>query len=275
MNAVARAGHFLEQQGRDIDRARFAYHFSAGSQEELLAVLGRYQNADGGFARLEVDIKAPESNPFATELALLICVQARVAGEHPLLQRALAHLEATQEEDGGWRFTPEVYQHDLAPWFQGWEWPNLNPACVIAGLLRQLGLGSERLHARVARLFEQRANVQDVATGEFYDVRPYAGYFLPEWTHPQREFYLSGVLWWLMRQQVEGKLADAGHFVEYVRSPQTYLGKHLPAAMLAEQLERLAAEQQEDGGWPSPYNAEWRGWVTVQNLLVLQQFSRL
>lgn len=240
MNTLARAGHFLEQQGRDIDRARFAYHFGTASQEELLAVLGRYQNADGGFSRLEVDIKAPESNPFATELGLLICVQAGIAGEHPLLQRAAAHLEATQDEDGGWRFTPEVYQHELAPWFQGWEWPNLNPACGIAGLLKELGLGSERLHAGVARLFEQHADVKAVATGEFYDVRPYAGYFLPEWEHPQREFYLSGILWWLMRQQIERKLADAEHFFAYVRSPQTYLGRNLPAAMLTEQLYQLA-----------------------------------
>ncbi len=275
MNAVARAGRFLEQHGRDIDRARFAYHFGTTSQEELLAVLSRYQNADGGFARLEVDIKAPESNPFATELALVICVQAQVASEHPLLQRAVAYLEATQDEDGGWRFTPEIYQHELAPWFQGWEWPNLNPACTLAGVLKQLGLGSERLHAGVERLFAQRANVKDVALGEFYDVRPYAGYFLPEWAHPQRDFYLSGVLWWLIRQQLESKLDDAGHFFEYVRSPQTYPGKHLPSTMLAEQLDRLVAEQQEDGGWPSPYNAGWRGWVTVQSLLVLQQFGRL
>ncbi|HEY7126004.1 MAG TPA: prenyltransferase/squalene oxidase repeat-containing protein [Ktedonobacterales bacterium] len=275
MNAVARAGRFLEQHGRDIDRARFAYHFGTTSQEELLAVLSRYQNADGGFARLEVDIKAPESNPFATELALVICAQAEVAGEHLLLQRAAAYLEATQDEEGGWRFTPEIYQHELAPWFQGWEWPNLNPACTLAGVLKQLSLGSERLHAGVERLFEQRANVKDVALGEFYDVRPYAGYFSPEWAHPQRDLYLSGVLWWLIRQQLEGKLPDAGHFFEYVRSQETYLGRHLPAAMLTEQLDRLAAEQQEDGGWPSPYNEGWRGWVTVQSLLVLQQFGRL
>jgi hypothetical protein len=37
----------------------------------------------------------------------------------------------------------------------------------------------------------------------------------------------------------------------------------------------LAAEQQEDGGWPTPYNPNWRGWVTVQNLLVLRAFGKI
>src|SRR5262249_32660882 len=147
----------------------------------LLAILGQYQNPDGGFGcGLEVDIKAPDSNPFATELALLACLQAGVAGDHPLLARAVAYLEQTQDEDGGWRFSAAVYHHDLAPWYQAWPWPNLNPACSLAGLLRGLGLGSENLHARVAALFQKMAHPTDLAGDEYYLVRPYAYYFLPD-----------------------------------------------------------------------------------------------
>jgi hypothetical protein len=275
MDTIAQARAFFAHNGRDIDKARFAYHFEGASQAEMLAVLSRYQNPDGGFHGLEVDIKAPDSNPFATELALVICAQAGVPRDHALLRRVVQYLETTQDEDGGWRFSPGVYEHDLAPWFQGWQWPNLNPACTLAGLLKELGLGSPGLHARVESLFARLASAKDVATGEFYDVRPYAGYFLPEWAHPQREFYLSGVLWWLIRQQSEGKIEDAPHFFEYIRSPQTFIGSRLPEAMLAEQLDRLAAEQAEDGGWPTPYNEGWRGWVTMQSLLVLRQFGRI
>ncbi|HEY7983888.1 MAG TPA: hypothetical protein VID73_06955, partial [Ktedonobacterales bacterium] len=190
-------------------------------------------------------------------------------------QRAAAYLEATQEEDGGWRFAPEIYAHELAPWFQGWEWPNLNPACPLAALLRELGLGSERLHQRVEGMFVRMADVRQVATGEFYDVRPYAYYFLPEGAHPQRELYLAGVLWWLIRQHLAGTVADAGHFFDYVRGPATYTGRLLPAAIRDHWLDALAAEQQPDGGWPTPYNPAWRGWVTVQNLLVLRAFGRV
>ena len=106
-------------------------------------------------------------------------------------------------------------------------------------------------------------------------MRPYASYFLPEWNHPQRELYLSGVLWWLIRQHVGGKDLDGNHFFAYVRQPQTYTARHLPETILSEQLDRMQAEQEDDGGWPTPYNADWRGWTSIQNLLVLRAFGRI
>lgn len=274
MDAIARAQQYFRRNGRDVDRALFAYHFEGGAREEMLALLGRYQNTDGGFGHgLEPDIAAPDSNPFATELALLVCLQADVPRDHPLLTRAVAYLEQTQDDDGGWRFAAGAYQHALAPWFAGWNWPNLNPACSLAGVLKELGLGSAELHRRVEGLFVRLARVDDVAGDDFYGVRPYAYYFLPEWEHPQRELYLSGVLWWLIRQHVAGKLADGEHFFAYVRTPRTYTARLLPPALLAERLDLLAREQAEDGGWPSPYSDAWRGWTTLQNLLVLRAFG--
>lgn len=275
-NAVANAGRFIEKDGRDIEQALFAYHFREGSRDQLIETLGRYQNADGGFGHgLEPDIRAPDSNPFATELALLICLQAGVSTDHSLLGRTVRYLEGTQDEDGGWRVSPAVYEHPLAPWFAAWEWPDLNPACTTSGLLRELGLGSERLHARVEALFERMADPYDLLEGDFYAVRPYAYYFLPEWPHPLRELYVLGVLWWLIRQHARGELADAAHFFAYVRNPETYTGRLMPERILTEELDRLQAEQSEDGGWASPYDPHWRGWTTVQNLLVLRRFGRI
>jgi hypothetical protein len=276
VDPVARARSFFQSNGRDIDRARFEHHFGDLSLEELLAVLGRYQNPDGGFGNgLEPDISAPDSNPFAIDLALQICIQARVPAGHELLRRTVDYLEREQSEEGEWRFMEGVYAHPMAPWFQGWEWPNLNPACPIAGHLRELGLGSERLHDRVARLFDRLADPLDLVSDEFYHIGKYAYYFLPQEESPQREFYLSGVLWWLVRQHAEGNLADSGHFFEYIRTPDTFIGEQMPASILSAQLDALAAEQAEDGGWPSPYDPHWRGWVTVQNLLVLKAFERI
>ncbi len=274
MDAIEKARDFYQNNGRDIDRARFEYHFSSLPQSDLLDILGRYQNPDGGFAGLEFDIAAPQSNPFATELALYICLWAGVKSSHPLLQKTVAYLEANQDADGGWRFVPEIYQHQLAPWFQGWKWPNLNPACTLAGLQMELGLGSKEMLARVEQLFERMARVEDIANGEFYDVRPYAFYFIPDWPHPQAEFYRSGLVWWFIRQHAAAKM-DATHFLEYIRSPQTYAGQALPARILNTWLDKLSAEQTEAGGWPSPYQANWSNWITVNNLLILKAFGRL
>jgi hypothetical protein len=35
----------------------------------------------------------------------------------------------------------------------------------------------------------------------------------------------------------------------------------------------MPAEQGEDGGWPTPYDANWRGRATIQNLLMLRAFG--
>jgi hypothetical protein len=273
-DTIEKARSFFKANGRDIDKARFEFHFGDLPQEELLSVLARYQNPDGGFGNgLEPDISAPESNPFAIDLALQICIHADVTPEHELLQRTVAYLEREQSEEGEWRFTPEVYTRPMAPWFQGWVWPNLNPACPIAGHLQELGLGSERLHDRVAALFERLANPLDLVSDEFYNIGKYAYYFTPQGDSTQREFFLSGVLWWLIRQHAGGKLADNGHFFEYVRDPSTYTGMRIPSPILNSRLDALAAEQADDGGWPTPYDPHWRGWATVQNLLVLEAFD--
>jgi hypothetical protein len=49
----------------------------------------------------------------------------------------------------------------------------------------------------------------------------------------------------------------------------------LPAHILKRRLDMLEAEQQADGGWPTPYNEGWRGWFTDQNLLILRAFGRI
>jgi len=208
------------------------------------------------------------------EIALLICLHANAPKDHPLLQKAVSHLEATQDPDGGWHFVPEIYNHSLAPWFQGWTWPNLNPACPITGLLLKLDLGTSDMLANVTQLFDQLEKPEEVVEGDFYGVRPYACYFLAETGHPHQDFYRRELTSWFVRQHELDQL-DNTHFFEYIRSPSTYAGKSIPADILETRLDLLIAEQADDGGWPSPYDPRWRPWITVNNLLVLEAFGRL
>jgi hypothetical protein len=267
---VRRAGEFLRREGRDIEQAMYEHHFGGMPLSQLADVLAHYQNDDGGFHGLEVDIKAPQSNPFADELALKIMWWADFPRDHPILQRTVAHLEQAQGEDGSWRFAAEIYQHDLAPWFKGWQWPNLNPACTLAGLLKQLGMGSDTLHTRVQDLFNRMANPKDLIGDQFYDARPYAYYFQTEWDFLKAEYYRWGVAWWLTRQHFNNPGLDATHFVDYIPSPSSAIARRLPTSIVHGQLERLLREQSADGGWPTPYDASWRGWNTIVNLLILR-----
>ena len=274
MDVINKARVFLQKNGRDIDQARFDYHFGELPLDSLLKVLGRYQNPDGGFKGLECDINAPQSNPFAVEIALRICLWANTPAESPLLVKTAVYLENTQDPDGGWRFVPEIYQHKLAPWFQGWEWPNLNPTCPLTGLLLELKLGSRAVINRVQQLFELLEKPDDVTKGDFYSVRPYAIYFISETGNPRQGFYRSEMINWFI-QQHELNTMDNTHFFEYILSPRTYAGEGIPVDILNTRLDLLLAEQANDGGWPSPYDAQWRPWITVNNLLVLREFGRI
>lgn len=276
VDRIEQAGQFIAGHGRDIERALFDYHFGSAAQEDLLKVLSRYQNPDGGFGQgLEPDITAPASHAFATSLALRLMVQAGVPGSHPLVARTVRYLEETQDEDGCWPFSPAVYQHEMAPWFQAWTWPSLNPECVIAGHLSLLGVGSPQLHRRVAALFDRLARLDDLVSDQYYALQPYAFYFLGDTEHPLRETYRSGVAWWLIRQHLAGTLDDAGHFFEYVGEPGSAIARLIPPTIIERELDRLESEMQEDGGWPSPYDEQWRAFGTVQALLTLRQFGRV
>ena len=269
------AGEFISRHGRDIEKALFDLHFGTGTMEDVAAALERYQNEDGGFFGLEVDIKAPQSNPFATELALKVMRWANFPREHPVLQRTVQYLENTQREDGTWRFRAEIYEHELAPWFRNWQWPNISPACSIAGLLRQLGAGSRELHARVQALFERLANPADLAGNEFYQVWPYAYYLQTEQAFSNAAFYGWGVVWWMVRQHLTNPSLDAAHLLDFASTPGSAVAARLPASVLRAELDELLMGQSEDGGWPTPYDPKWRGWNAVTNLLILRAHGRL
>lgn len=272
---IARAGEFLHQNGRDIEQALYDCVFGGRSPVDVFDVLARYQNPDGGFFGLEIDIKAPQSNPFATELAVNVMRWLSVPRDHPLLLRTLGWLETTQLDDGTWRFTPEIYQHELAPWFKNWEWPNLNPSGTISGILQQIGVGSERLHKRVRGLFERLAKPEDLLGDEYYSVRPYAYTFLTGWDFLHSELYRYGVVWWMVRQHLTNPALDATHWLDFAPMPRSSIAQRVPVNILNEKLDQLIAEQSADGGWPTPYDSAWRGWNTVMNLMVLRAHGKV
>lgn len=272
---IQKAKEFIHREGRDIEKALFDLHFSNGLLEDVIAVLERYQNEDGGFFGLEVDIKAPQSNPFATELALVAMRWSNVPRDHPVLQRTVQYLENTQREDGTWRFRAEIYEYELATWFKNWVWPNINPACTIAGLLRQFGMGSRELHTRVQALFERLAKPADLAGNEYYQVRPYAYYFQTEHDFPAADFYCWGVVWWMVRQHLTNPGLDATHLLDFASMSNSAVAVRLPASVLRAKLDELILGQSEDGGWPTPYDPLWRGWNTVMNLMTLREYGRI
>jgi hypothetical protein len=205
-------------------------------------------------------------------MAMLVLVSIGVRSDEPMLGRLERWLEDNQDEDGCWRFTRGVYEHELAPWFASWTFPSLNPPLCVAGVARRLGIGSDRLFGRVAALADRLATLDEVDTGGFYDLLPYVEYF-PWVEHSRQEEYLDRLAARIAQIAGDGGYEDAGHFFDHVGSANGELAKRLPQQLLDAQLKRLRGEQQPDGGWLTPYDSAWRPWATASALAILKDYG--
>jgi hypothetical protein len=272
---MERALLFLQNQDRPVELAWARKIAGVGTTDEVVYALEVYQNLDGGFGQnLEIDIAAPDSQPFAARLAMLTMIDTGVTNERPVLRRLAEWLENEQTEEGDWRFPPGVYEHELAPWFAGWSFPALNPALDLAGAALRLEIGSNRLFARIDTLIAELASVEEARNGAFYSVLPYAEFF-PWSSHPDRERYLDAIARGIEEKAKSGDYEDASHFFGHAGGPTNAIAQRLPADLIDQQLVRLAAEQADDGGWPSPYNLRWRPMATADALSILRAYDRL
>lgn len=272
---VDRAIAFLETMNRPVELAWVRSIAGSGAISEVTAALAGYQNEDGGFGKgFEVDIKAPLSQPFAVRLAMQTMIDCGIGNTEPIVQQLAEWLETEQGEDGCWRLPAGVFEYSLAPWFAHWEFPSLNPALCLAGLASQLGIGSDRLFGRVESLIATMGKPEEAGRGAFYEVLPYAEYFASV-DHPERESYLSSLATGIEGRVAAGEYEDAGHFFDHVGGPTSAIARRMAPEMISAQLDRLIGEQEADGGWPTPYDPEWRGWFSARAISMLSAYGRL
>lgn len=266
---------FLAESPRSVDRAWGTFSAGRGERAAVVAALTEYQNPDGGFGRnLEIDIKAPDSNPFAVRLAMIVMSSTGITSDEPIVQPLRDWLEREQGEDGCWRLEPGLYEHELAPWFQGWEFPSLNPALCLAGFATRLGIAAPAVISRVETLARSMASQSQVRDGEFYDVLPYAE-FVPWLPHVLPPAFLDALIDGIAHRLATGGYHDAGHAFDHIGPASGPVARRLPPDSITATLDRLEEEQAPDGGWPSPYDPLWRSWATSSALAILRDFGRL
>lgn len=264
LDAAIRGRNFLLASGSALEAAAVEFVWFGGDPQAVVDGLERYQNDDGGFGRgLEVDIGAPESNPFAACLALtyLRGLPDAVAGS--MRGRVGGWVVENQAEDGDWHFSDATRGGSLAPWFAVWEFPSLNPACNVAGLAAAQGLATPVMLERVARLFSAKASLDVVRDGEYYDLTPYAEYSLTG-TLPSE--YVDALAETIVRWAEEDRFEDAEHFFNLALRNAPALAERIPGEVIDAYVARALADQEPDGGWPSPYDAAWRPAATVATL---------
>ena len=288
MTDLDAARQFMAGHARLLDRRRFELLFDGGDPEPVLDALRAYRNADGGYGHgLEPDLRAPESQPAAAFHGFEVL--AEVATRIPEAAQLCDWLDRNALPDGGLPFALAVADGAACAPF----WANADPQAFSLQITSLVATHAHRVaehdaavahHPWLARATECCVAAIDALAGPpaahelafsiqfldaVYDREPRAsellarlGKFVPE----------DG------RVRVAGGLEDeALRPLDLAPRPGRPARTILEEGAVARDLERLAGEQAEDGGWSVDFQSfspaaalEWRGYATVRALTVLR-----
>jgi hypothetical protein len=276
---LAAADRFVLREARLLERLRFAWRFGDGSADAVVVALLAYRNDDGGFGNsLESDLRGVASQPVPLERALEILDEVdRFDAE--LVSGACGWLASASNADGGVPFVlPSVEGGPHAPWWESDGSSDVNPTAGIAGLLHKRGIEHPWLAKATAYCFEALRELDHVGADDAISV-------LMLLEHVRDRAVFAALSERILDELVTLDPAAEG----YVKSPLAFaphphsLARSLfDDATIERHLDALEASQQDDGGWPISWEppsaaavSEWRGVVTLKNLIVLEDYGRL
>jgi hypothetical protein len=278
------AEQFMAGNGRVLDWRRFERLFRGGDATPVRDAVAAYRNADGGFGfAFEPDGRDPASQPAAVSLALRILDEAD-AWDIELVTAACDWLERTAPAEGGATFVlPTIEAWPRAPWWV--------PEEGASASLIQTGFPAGTLHAREFEhaWLDRATEVMWSRLERPGELGPYetrgALYFLDHVPDRRRAEKALEHLRPLVEQHVEldpEALGEKHGPLDFSPRPGSLSRSLFDDPTIDRHLEHLAAEQQDDGGWTFDWLAwspvaehEWRGFKTVEALVVLRANARL
>lgn len=292
---LAAAETFLREQARILDVRRFERAFGDGTDGSVLDALRSYENADGGYAGLlEPDLRTTSSQPQAAELALRVLDE--VGTVPPDRAAALCDwLGTVTGTDGGVPFThPSARVHPAAPhWHHAdGETASLNPTAALVGLLHRHGVRHPWLDGATTFCRRALGLTGDGAAEalDLYSVRAACWLLDPavplgDDREAVRETLMAGIREHVALDPALTAPGAPGHHIgplEVAPFPDSPGRDLLPADAVEAALDAVVDRQRPDGGWDVNFapistaaTAEWRGWATLQWLLVLHAAGRV
>lgn len=280
---------FIASHARLLDRRRAELAVGDGDPEAAMAVLAGYRNADGGFGwALEPDLRAPTSQPVAAMHAFEVLEEVAPVTS-PLATGLLDWLDVVALPGGALPFAlAGTASAGSAPMWESADTasPSLHMSAVVLGIAHRVARHDP---AVAAHPWLRRAT--DWATEEI------AALDAPR--HAIEFRYVLQILDALdARDELErlgahvpahgtmavtgGKPNEAMRPLDFSPEPGRPLRALLDPGAIEADLDRLEAEQHDDGGWDvdwahwSPAGAlDWRGWATVRALRILRANGRL
>ncbi|WP_419998389.1 hypothetical protein [Streptomyces boninensis] len=299
---LAAAEHFMWLTARVLEQRRLAHCFRPGSAAEYAAdavvtALEAYRSPDGGYAHgLDPDLRGPVSQPAHAAYALRVLDAAdRCAGRR--VEDICRYLTAVSTPDGALpAVDPALRGYPHAPWLAitGDRIGDLTTTGPIVGLLHR----NEVWHAWLFRATDFCwAAIDSIGKTHPYEAEAAVAFLDGSRDRPRAEA-AADRLGRLVREQRlavleperrdrypvgDGYAPGDHHFPhDYARRPDSVARRWFSEEELARSLDYLAAEQQDDGGWPVRRRSwaqlpalESRPIVTLEALLTLRAYGRL
>jgi hypothetical protein len=280
---------FITANARLLDRRRMELAVGAGDPEATLAVLAGYRNADGGFGwGLEPDSRAPASQPVAALHAFEVFEEV-LPLTSPLAVGLLDWLDAIALPGGAVPFArPEGASAGSAPMWGSADTtsPSLHMTAVVLGIAHRvarhdpavaahpwLRRATDWARTEIAALDGPRQAIEFRYVLALLDALDARDELERLWAYVPTDGTMA---------VTGGKPDEAMRPLDFSPEPDRPIRRLLDAQTIEADLDRLEAEQHEDGGWDvdwthwSPAGGlEWRGWATVRAVRILRANSRL
>jgi hypothetical protein len=278
------ARQFLAASGRVVDRRRHERLFEGGDAAPVRDAVAAYRNADGGFGHgLEPDGRAPASQPAAIEIALRILDEAD-AWDPGLVADACGWLQAHAPAEGGAVFAePTIEGWPHAPWWvpEPGRPASLAPTGQIAGTLHNRAVTHPWLDRATGLLWSR---IDDLADPGPYDLRGVLRFLdhVPDRERAERALkHVAPMLLGVVSLD-PGAAGETHSPLDFAPLPTSLARGVFDDAVVSAHLDHLAAAQRDDGGWTFNWPAwspaaeqDWRGYLTVTNLVTLRANGRL
>ena len=278
----AAAETFIWSTARLVDRHRYAMLFLDGSAEPVLAALGGYRNADGGFGHaLEPDLRCPGSQPAATLYALEMLHEAG-GFDSDVALGARAWIASIAAPDAGIPFALtgfEPYPH--SPWWSLGP-PSSFLTFGLAAALHAGGVTGDEWLDRATEWSWRRIEEPTEPSGYWLK---YACAFLDAVPDEDRARATIASL----RSRIDpaalapadGAEGDTLRPLDLSPRPGSPSRELFSEAAIQAHLDLVEAGQHEDGGWMFDWLAwspaqttAWRGIVTILALRWLRDNRR-
>jgi len=284
---------FMASHARLLDRRRLQVLLGEGDPSAVLAALDAYHNPDGGYSwGLEPDLRSSESQP-AAALHAFEAFEEVAPATTPRAIELCDWLASVSLPDGGLPFAlPAGDATALAPF-----WAEADPTVSSLQITAVVAANAYHVAAHDPAVAEhdwlERATRYCLAAIEGYEDPHAIEFTFALWfldavhdSLPEAAALLDRLGKLIPADGVMpvqgGAEEEAMRPLDFAPFPGRPVRKLFTQDVVSAELQRLAALQQDDGGWPVDFRSyspaatlEWRGYMTVRAVSILRRVSLL